>query len=144
MPEKELNNNGEWIVNIIPFCFVIALSCLGGILNYLNRINKGGIAFNFFKFSLEVATSGFVGVITFLLCDIAELRWSITAALCAISGHMGTRALFLIEKPAIQTVVNLLKRNGYYEENDGETQTNNAKKPGKRKKTNNAKSSKKV
>lgn len=116
MPEKDLQNIAwqTWLVQILPFLMAIALSCVGGIVSYLNRIEKGGIAFSFFRLSIEIITSGFVGIISFMLCDYAELEWSATAAIVAISGHMGTRALFLIENAAIKVAENFIegKTNG--------------------------------
>lgn len=113
MPEKELGQHAEWLTQIIPFALAIALSGLGGVVSYLNRIDKHGIAFSFIRLSIEVLTSGFVGIISFMLCDYAKLEWSTTAAIVAISGHMGTRALFMVENAAINISANILKRNGY-------------------------------
>lgn len=113
MPEKEVSQNSEWIIQIIPFLLAIALSGLGGLVSYLNRIDKNGIAFSFFRLTIEILTSGFVGIISFMLCDAASFGWSTTAAIVAISGHMGTRALFMIENVSIDIAKNFLRRNGY-------------------------------
>lgn len=113
MPEKDPQNQ-TFLVQLLPFLMAIALSCIGGLVSYLNRIDKGGIAFSFFRLSIEIITSGFVGIISFMLCDYAELEWSATAAIVAISGHMGTRALFLIENAAVKVAENFIegKTNG--------------------------------
>jgi hypothetical protein len=37
-------------------------------------------------------------VVTFYLCEAAQFPPVLTAALVGISGHMGSRGLFLIEK----------------------------------------------
>lgn len=113
MPEKEVSNYSSWIVQIIPFALAILLSCFGGIVNYLNRIDKSGAAFSLIRLLIEIITSAFVGIISFMLCDYANLEWSITAAIVAVSGHMGTRALFLIENTTINIAANFLRRNGY-------------------------------
>lgn len=123
MSEKDPENVG-WIVQTIPFLFAIALSCLGGIVSYLHRIDKTGMAFSLFRFSLEIITSGFVGIVSFMLCDAADFGWSYTAAIVAISGHMGTRALFLFENMAM---LPLLRRYGYGE--DSKTKTGRKKHP---------------
>lgn len=109
MPEKE-PQNATWLVQAIPFLFAVALSCLGGIVNYLNRIDKTGATFSFVRLMIEITTSGFVGIVSFMLCDAADFGWSYTAAIVAISGHMGTRALFLFENMAM---LPLLRRYGY-------------------------------
>lgn len=46
----------------------------------------------------ELFISGFVGLITFYLCESAKIDQMISAALVGIAGHMGSRAIFLIEK----------------------------------------------
>lgn len=125
MPEKEPENIG-WLIQTIPFLFAIALSCLGGVVNYLNRIDKTGVAFSFLRLTLEIITSGFVGIVSFMLCDAADFGWSYTAAIVAISGHMGTRALFLFENMAI---LPLLRRYGYGEATDGKAKTGRKKQP---------------
>lgn len=110
MPEKELSNNGEWLVQILPVMLAVTLSCVGGVVGYLHRIDKSGAGFSFFRFMLEIFTSGFVGIITFALCSSAEFQWSTTAALVAISGHMGTRALFIVENAASNVADSFLRR----------------------------------
>lgn len=130
MPEKDANN-AELIVQATPFIFAIFLSCLGGVVSHLNRMDKHGLAFNFLRLCIDIITSGFVGIIAFMLCDAANFGWSYTAAIVAISGHMGTRALFLFETAA---VLPLLRRYGY-EDSRAETRRKkqipvNAKKSG--------------
>lgn len=127
MPEKELTNSAQtWLVQALPFLMALALSCVGGLVSYLNRIDKSGIAFSFFRLSIEIITSGFVGIISFMLCDYAGLEWSATAAIVAISGHMGTRALFLIENAAVKIAENFL---------EGETHGNRKRKTERSEKT---------
>lgn len=109
MPEKDVNNV-EWVVKATPLIFAIFLSCLGGVVCHLNRMDKHGLAFNFLRLCIDIVTSGFVGIIAFMLCDAANFGWSYTAAIVAISGHMGTRALFLFETAAL---LPLLRRYGY-------------------------------
>ena len=82
----------------ISYCWVVIIAAWGGIVSYFHKIDKHKIPFNLIKFIAEIATSAFVGVITFLLCDAANLSWELTAAFVGVSGHMGTRALFIIEK----------------------------------------------
>ena len=116
MPEKEIHNVDSHVsafIQALPFVLVIGLSCMGGIVSYLNRIDRSGIAFSFIRLVVEVVTSGFVGIIAFMLCDYAGLEWSVTAAIVAISGHMGTRALFIIENIAIKMANNLTEGNNY-------------------------------
>ena len=82
---------------LVTFFWVIALSAWGGIVSYLHKVEKLGLRFSLIKLAAEIFTSGFVGVMTFLLCDAAKLSWEVSAALVGVSGHMGTRALFILE-----------------------------------------------
>ena len=128
MPEKEIGQNSDWIIQVIPFLLAIALSALGGIVRYMNRIDKHGLAFSFFRLAIEILTSGFVGIISFMLCDAAGFGWSTTAAIVAISGHRGTQALFMIENTSINIARNFLRRNGY---GNSETEIKRAEKADK-------------
>lgn len=97
MPEKiadVADNVSQWL----SWIWVIALSGWGGAVSYFHKVDKHSLKFSFVKFAMEIATSAFVGVLTFLICDAASLSWEITAAMVGVSGHMGTRALFIIEK----------------------------------------------
>lgn len=53
--------------------------------------------FNIVEFLGEIVTSAFAGVITFWLCENAEISPLMTAAFVGISGHMGSRAIFMVE-----------------------------------------------
>jgi len=82
----------------LTLAWVFGLSMWGGTVNYIYKLNKYHLPFSLFRFIGEILTAAFVGVITFLLCNSSGLGLEVTAALVGISGHMGTRALFLLEK----------------------------------------------
>ena len=105
MPEKD-PDNVSWLLQLVPMIFAVLLAALGGAIQYLNKIDRNGTAFSFVKLLIEVGTSGFVGIISFELCDAAGFSWQITAALVAISGHMGARAIVLIENQVIRRFTN--------------------------------------
>ena len=44
------------------------------------------------------ATSAFAGLITFWLCEAAQFNPLVTAALVGISGHMGSQAIYQLER----------------------------------------------
>lgn len=94
MPEKEPTNT-SWLIQLVPYMLACTLSCAGGMVAYFQRMNKHKLAFNLFKFSLETATSAFVGLITFLLCDIADMGWQATAIILSICGHRSAQVLSL-------------------------------------------------
>ncbi|CAB4202313.1 LydA-like holin [uncultured Caudovirales phage] len=93
MPEKFLD------YSFITIFWVSGLAIMGGIANYAKKVNDKIIKrFSLFELIGEVFISGFVGIITFLLCESAHIDLKLTAALVGISGHMGSRAIFLIEQ----------------------------------------------
>jgi hypothetical protein len=46
----------------------------------------------------ELVTAAFSGMLTFWLCEQADIAPLMTSALVGISGHMGSRTLFLLKK----------------------------------------------
>lgn len=81
------------------YLWVIGLSSLGGVVAFLRKVKEGNArAWNFAEFFGEIATSAFAGIITFFLCESSQLTPLMTAALVGITGHMGSRAIFLLEK----------------------------------------------
>lgn len=55
-------------------------------------------AFNVVELIGEIATSAFVGLITFWLCEAAQFNPLVTAALVDISDHMGSQAINQLER----------------------------------------------
>lgn len=79
---------GTWIA-------VIALSVLGGITNFVTKVRKGITHWmNIPELIGECVIASFVGIVTFLMTD-GHVPQEMQAALIAISGHMGTRAIFV-------------------------------------------------
>lgn len=91
-------NTATLIGQIITFLWVTALAVWGGAVGYLNKIKDRGLKFSLKHLVAELFTSGFVGWCTYLLCSYAHFNDQITAVMIAISGHMGTRAIFRLEK----------------------------------------------
>ena len=83
---------------LITYLWVIIISALGGVVSFIRKI-QGDHArpFNIAELIGEVVTSGFVGVITFWLCESSGVNPLLSAALIGVSGHMGSRALFMLE-----------------------------------------------
>lgn len=76
--------------------FVLAL--WGGTASYINRIRKDNVKFSAVELIGEWAISGFAGVITALICNELGYSFYITAALAGIAGHMGGRAVHMLEQ----------------------------------------------
>lgn len=93
MPEKDPTS-----YSLLTYLWVFALAVMGGIVNFLRKIKSGQSSkFNVVEFIGEVVTSAFAGVITFWICEHAAIAPLVTAALVGISGHAGSRAIYLIE-----------------------------------------------
>ena len=94
MPEKD-PNNWTWIT----WAWVTALACLGGVVQFYRKWQMGLVRmFNVTEFMGEIVTSAFAGVVTALLCQYASFNLTLTAALCGVAGHMGSRAIFHLER----------------------------------------------
>ena len=82
----------------LTYMWVILLSVWGGLANYIRKVRVGVTArFSFTELIGELVTSGLAGLITFWLCEAADTDPMISAALIAISGHMGARIIFHLE-----------------------------------------------
>jgi CHASE2 domain-containing sensor protein len=83
----------------VAYLWVIVWSAAGGIVSFRQKMLRGDArAFNMVEFIGEVTTSSFVGVISFWLCEYSEVPKLLEAVIIAVSGHMGTRAIFIFER----------------------------------------------
>lgn len=86
-------------IELITYVWVLALSILGGVVSFYNKLKVGHTrVFNIMELMGEIGTSAFAGIITFYLCEWAEISPMLTAAFVGISGHMGSRAIFKMER----------------------------------------------
>ena len=84
---------------LTTYAWVFVVSSLGGIASWAKKVREGKARpFYIPEFFGELAISVFAGMTTFLLCRWAEANEWLAAALIAISGHMGSRAIFLGEQ----------------------------------------------
>lgn len=97
MPE----NTGALLTKLIEgglgYIWFLVLALWGGTVSYIGRIRKGKLAFSFAELIGEWSISGFTGIITAYICAEMQFSFYMTAALVAISGHMGGRALSIFE-----------------------------------------------
>lgn len=89
MPDKDPTS-----YSLLTYAWIVTLSAIGGIISYLKKAKT----FSITEFITEILTAGFVGVITFWLCEQATIDPLTTAALVGVSGHMGSRALYMLER----------------------------------------------
>ena len=93
MPEKDPTT-----YSLLTYAWVVVLSAWGGAVNWLRKRQTGDTRpFNFTELIGELITSAFAGMLTFWLCQAADLSGLVTAALVGISGHMGSRAIYHME-----------------------------------------------
>jgi hypothetical protein len=109
-PDPNDSDKAAWILQAIPLVLMSMLAGMGGAVRYLSRIDRQGIPFRFTNFLIEIFVSAFTGIVVFMLCDAAGWGWEYTAAVVAVSGHMGARAWYLAEDAVIEP---LLRRYGY-------------------------------
>jgi len=93
MPEKDPNS-----YELITYIWVVVLSAWAGVANYIRRVREGKNShFSLGELVGDIVISGFVGVITFFMCESANINQTMTAAIVGISAHMGSRAIMTLE-----------------------------------------------
>lgn len=94
MPEKDPST-----YSLLTYAWVSIMAMLGGGVSYWRKVRVGlRHPFSLTEFVGEIVTSGFVGIITFWLCEAGNIPPLITAAMVGVSGHMGSRAIFIFER----------------------------------------------
>lgn len=93
-----MNDKDPSTYGLITYLWVIGLSAWGGAVSFIRKVQNGEArALNIAELIGEIFTSAFAGVITFWLCEAAQINQLVTAALVGISGHMGSRAIYHLE-----------------------------------------------
>lgn len=72
----------------VHYLWVLALACLGGLVKHLNSMQK----LSWGKLLIDLITSGFTGVMTFWMCETANIHGPMSAVLISVGGLMGNRA----------------------------------------------------
>lgn len=84
--------------SLLTYLWVLGISTLGGIVSYGRKRRMNLIPrFSITELLGEMFTSAFAGLVTFFLCEAANIDPMLSAAMIAISGHMGSRAIFMLE-----------------------------------------------
>lgn len=81
----------------VGFVWFFLLAAWGGTASYLSRIKKMKTPFSIMELVGEWTISAFAGVITAFICYEMQFSFYATAALTGIAGHMGGRAIALME-----------------------------------------------
>ena len=78
--------------------FILGLALFGGWASWWAKVRDGKVhAYNLSSLIGELAISAFVGVVVFFVCEYMNFPPLLTAAVVGVAGHMGTKALTLIE-----------------------------------------------
>lgn len=82
----------DGLSDIWPWITTVLLSAWGGAVQYAQRV-RAGEKFDWLMLALDLLISSFAGILTWLLCQSAEIYGPMSAVMIAVSGHMGTRAI---------------------------------------------------
>lgn len=93
------------------YIWALGIPILGGIVAHIRhhrRMQVAGRRRSPWKSGLyllkDVIVSGFVGLITFYLCEFQDVHPLMTASILGIAGHMGSRMIFVLEEFAMQFI----------------------------------------
>lgn len=92
MPEGKLNIIKDIIDN--QYGLLLLMSIWAGTAKYLSELK--GSKVTLLGWATEAIISGFVGVITALICEHYQIPLVLSAAIVGISAHNGTRSLYFI------------------------------------------------
>lgn len=80
---------------VLGYIWLLIISIWGGSVRYIADIKNGKVP-TFIGWFFEAVVSGFVGVVTAMICHYYQIDYLLTAALTGIAAHNGTRTLYLI------------------------------------------------
>lgn len=109
---KELFNNG--------LVFML-IAVWGGTASYIGRLKKLNRRFSIIELVGEWTISGFAGIITAYFCQELNQSFFITAALAGVAGHMGGRAIYLMEHILERKAEQMLNIKAQQEDDDHAT-----------------------
>lgn len=85
------------------YIWLAAFGALGGLVSFYQKVKRGVARWlNINELIGELFTSGFTGTVAGLLCQAAGLSAALTFAVVGISGHLGGRGIFWLEKAGQQ------------------------------------------
>jgi len=91
--------------SLVTYLWVLILSLWGGTAHTIRKVKMGIINhFSISEWIGDMVISGFLGVITFYLCEYANIVAPLNAVLVGIAAHQGTRGIVLLEKWAFSKI----------------------------------------
>lgn len=97
MPERLFTSSHDYLVAALAMVCAI----WGGLVSYFRRLEQGH-KHTLFSITAHVSTSGFSGLLAWLLCSHVNTPGPITAIVCGLSGHMGVEFIRLLEQRFIK------------------------------------------
>lgn len=77
---------------------VLGLALFGGLASWVGKVRTGKVAIhNLPSLVGELAIAAFAGLMTFFVCEYLAFTPILTAAMVGMSGHMGGRAVTILE-----------------------------------------------
>ena len=84
---------------IKQWALILGIALFGGLASWWLKVRRGEIGAHSLGYLIgELTIAAFTGVITFFVCEYLALHPMLTAAVVGLSGHMGARAIALLEK----------------------------------------------
>lgn len=85
--------------NFWPSVWMAIIGALGGLMSFYRKMKAGQTrAINVVELIGELFVSAMVGLVTYWICKSFNVDPWLTAVGAAVSGHMGTRAIFMGEQ----------------------------------------------
>jgi len=104
MPHKDPSN-----FNLITYLWVIGLSLWGGITHNIRKLRDGTLKrFSVSELIGDLFISAFIGILTFYLCEWANLDKLLSAVFIAITAHMGTKGIAVFENAVSKRVESII------------------------------------
>lgn len=82
---------------VLAYGGTAAWAAFGGLAAYAQKIKKGMCKPSLSEFFGEITISSFVGLLTSFFCERANLDYATSGILVGVAGHMGSRAILLME-----------------------------------------------
>lgn len=98
---NQLNEKTPLDYTVFQYILIIILGAIGGLVARLQILICTGIhcwKCALGRLAVDSITSGFCGLLAFWACESINMKPLLTAVMIGITGHMGSRAIFLIEK----------------------------------------------
>lgn len=94
-----MSEKGPAAYSLFTYLWVFGLAMLGGLVSFMRKARQGHTRwFNLAELVGEIVTAAFAGVLTFWVCEWSGIDPLLTAAFVGVSGHMGSRAVFMFEQ----------------------------------------------